>query len=170
MHLYILMLLLIYRSCAKFIGFPLVFFSLLLGFESLSSPPRPIKLFTYIFSSFWKLYMAVAYCFLKDREGYHKSRSAFVSSPFLLPILIHRRPFGFWWFYFSHFSFSHQLEFILLCGLKWKSNLRIFFFQIASQFSRHHCSIIHLFLLGLWRPIFFELQRQETHNDIMQQK
>lgn len=43
MHLYILMLSFTdIRSC-EFIDFPLVFFPLLLGFESLSSPPRPMK-------------------------------------------------------------------------------------------------------------------------------
>lgn len=70
----------------------------------------------------------VAYCFLKDkREVWSKSTSAFVT-PFFLPIPIHRHSLSFWCFHSLHFTFSHQLEFILLCGLRWKSNLRVFFF------------------------------------------
>lgn len=128
MHLYILMLSFTdIQKLGQIYWFSFGVFPIAFRFWKSFITPKTNKIFTYISSSFWKLYMAVAYCFLKDREEYHRSRSAFVPSPFLLPILIHRCPFGFWWFYFSHFSFSHQLEFILLCGLKWKSNLRIFF-------------------------------------------
>lgn len=129
---YILMLLLTYRSCAKFIEFLLIVSSIAFRFQKSFITSEISKAFTDIFSSFWKLCMAVVCCsvlFFKVAE----KNTVEVEVPsllacFLPPIPSHRCSLRFWWFYCFHFIFFlHQLEFILLCGLRWNSNLRIFF-------------------------------------------
>ena len=154
------MLLLTYISCAKFIDFSFVVSSIAFKFWKSSLQDQ------------WNIHLTVAYSFEKDYgEIQNKNRGAFLSHP--LPSIslnpqMHLQFLMIFTFYISLLSISWNL----FCCVVWGENLTwgFIFFQIMSQFSQHHCWIIHSFLLGLWRPIFFELQRQETLYDIMQQK
>lgn len=83
--------------------FLLVFLPLLLSFESHHSKIN--KIFTYIFSSYWKLWMNLLLTvFKKTTEKYNiKTEVLLFPTPSLLSILIHGRSSNFWWFYFLRF-------------------------------------------------------------------